>query len=160
MQSARNHRRPRPGSREGAVLVETALVVSVFAVVMAGIIEFGHAYMVVGSLNAAARGAARFGAVEGVTTAQVRTEALRLMGAAFNNTGVTIRVKNASLFDAAQVDAKTINYESLPDVEVNSLEAGQLFLVRLEVAYESVAVMPPFWAKGITLRSQSVVRHE
>lgn len=148
------------GPRCGAVLVETALVSSVFAILMAGIIEFGHAYLVVGSISAAARGAARHGAVEGVTTTQVVAEANRLLGASFNAASATVRVKNAGVFDTSAVDPKTINYEALPDVEVSGLKMGELFLVRVEVPYDAVAILPPFWAKGITLRSQSVVRHE
>jgi Flp pilus assembly protein TadG len=146
--------------RAGAVLVETALVVSVFAIVMAGVIEFGHVYLVVGTISAAARGGARTGAVEGVSTAEVRAETERLLGASFNKNFATIQVKDASVFDQPSLDPATINYSSLPDVEVKNLDTGQLFLVRVEVPYEAVALMPPFWAKGITLRSQAVMRHE
>lgn len=146
--------------RSGAVLVETALVVSVFAVVMAGVIEFGHVYLVIGTISAAARGGARTGAVEGVTTAEVRAETERLLSGSFNKNFATIQVKDASVFDQPGVDARSIDYSRLPDVEVKNLSTGHLFLVRVEVPYESVAVMPPFWAKGITLRSQAVMRHE
>ncbi len=146
--------------RAGAVLVETALVVSVFAIVMAGVIEFGHVYLVVGTISAAARAGARAGAVEGVSTAEVRAETERLLGASFHKSLATIQVKDASVFDQPGVDAKSIDYSSLPDVEVKELKTGQLFLVRVEVPYEAVALMPPFWAQGITLRSQSVMRHE
>lgn len=146
--------------RAGAVLVETALVVSVFAIVMAGVIEFGHVYLVIGTISAAARGGARAGVVEGVSTAEVRAETERLLGSAFHKNLATIQVKDASVFDQPGVDPATINYSSLPDVEVKNLETGRLFLVRVEVPYEAVALMPPFWAKGITLRSQAVMRHE
>lgn len=153
--------RRRPDQRSGATLVEFAIVMPVFAIFMAGIIEFGHAYLVIGTLNAAARGAARLGAVEDITTAQVETEAKRIIGSAIRNpSAVTIRVKDASVFDQSSTDVATINYGSLPTVEVNDLKAGKLFVVQLEVPYKDVAIMSPFWAKSVTLRSQSVMRHE
>ncbi|MCA9053979.1 MAG: pilus assembly protein [Planctomycetaceae bacterium] len=146
--------------RAGVVLVEMAIVISVFAVFMAGVIEFGHAYLVLGSLNAAARGAARLGSVDEVSSAQVQQEANRILGSAFDNTQATIRIKDASVFDTPGMDPSSVDYAALPDVAVDDLEAGQLFLVRIEVLYEDVSLMPPFWARNLTLRSQSVMRHE
>jgi hypothetical protein len=142
------------------VLVEFAVVVSVFAVFMAGIFEFGHAYLVIGSINAAARGSARLGAVEETTTAQVRQEALRILGSAFDQTKAVIRVKNAAVFEQSGVDPGSIDYAALPDVEVSDMKTGQLFIVQIEVDYADVALMPPFWAQDVTLRSQAVMRHE
>ncbi|MCA9052935.1 MAG: pilus assembly protein [Planctomycetaceae bacterium] len=146
--------------RKGVVLVEMAIVISVFAVFMAGVIEFGHAYLVIGSLNAATRGAARLGTVDDVTTSDVVAEANRILGSAFDNTRAVVRVKNAGVFDTPGIDPTTIDYAALPDVEVDDLEAGDLFVVRIDVEYEDVSLMPPFWAKNLTLRSQSVMRHE
>ena len=56
----RNLRQPvsPPQDRQGAVLVENALVISVFLVFLFGIIEFGHVYLVINTLNAAAKRAA------------------------------------------------------------------------------------------------------
>ncbi len=146
--------------RSGVVLVEMAIVVAVFAVFMAGVIEFGHAYLVISSLNAAARGAARKGAVDEVTTSDVQAEVDRILGSAFDNTKATVYIKDASIFDSGNLDPNTIDYASLPDVEVDDLTTGQLFLVRVEVQYKDVALMPPFWAKNVALSSQSVMRHE
>jgi Flp pilus assembly protein TadG len=154
------NRPPQRPRRDGAVLVEFAVVVPVFAIFMAGIIEFGHAYLVIGTLNAAARGAARYGTVEDITTAQVQDEAERILGSAFNEAEATIRVKDAAVFDQASFNPESINYAGLPDVEVNSLDTGDMFLVRIEVPYADVAIMPPFWTQSLTLRAQSVVRHE
>jgi hypothetical protein len=151
---------PRPRRRCGAVLVETALVTPVFGLFLVGIMEFGHAYLVVGSLNAAARAGARIGAVDGATTADIQTEVERILGSAFKPNTATILVKDASVFDESDVDAEGIDYSGLPSVEVANLEAGQLFIVRVEVAYNEVALLPPFYAKDLTLKSQSVMRHE
>jgi len=154
------HDRRSSPPRQGATVVEFALVMPVFVVFIFGIIEFGHAYMVIGTLRAAARNAATIGALDGKTTADVTAEANRVMASAFRHQHATILVKNAAVFDAAGVDPATINYAGLPNVEVDSLEAGQLFIVRIAVPYDQVAIMPPFWAKNITLSGQSVMRHE
>lgn len=153
-------RRSQSRARSGAVIVETALVTPVFALFLVGIMEFGHAYLVVGSLNAAAKAGARLGAVGGSTTQNVKNEVNRILGSAFKKNTAIISVKDASVFDTANVNASSINYSSLPNVEVSGLAAGKLFIVRVEVPYNQVALLPPFYAKNLTLRSQSVMRHE
>lgn len=151
---------PRGARRGGTVLVETALVTPVFGLFLVGLMEFGHAYLVIGSLNAAARAGARIGAVDGATSADVETEVSRILTSAFKPGTATILVKDASLFDDSEASGEGIDYSGLPDVEVASLEAGQLFIVRVEVAYNEVALLPPFYAKDLTLHAQSVMRHE
>jgi len=150
---------PNP-QRRGAVIVETALVVPVFTVFLVGIMEFGHAYLVIGSLNAAARSGARVGAVEDATTADVIDEVNRILSSAFKSGQATVMVKDASIFDTTGVAPGSIDYSALPDVEVANLETGQLFIVRVQVAYNQVALLPPFYAKDLTLKAQSVMRHE
>lgn len=146
--------------RLGAVLVENALVISVFAVFLAGILEFGHAYMVINSLNAAATRAARYGATEGVTTTQVKTMANNILNKAFKSNKATVVVKNAGVFDTTTVNPKTINYGALPDAEVSTMTSRQLYIVRITVPYNNVSLLPPFWVKNVTLHGQSVMRHE
>jgi len=146
--------------RSGVVLVEFALVVSVFAIFMAGIVEFGHAYMVLGTLNMAAKRGARMGAVEESTNDAVTTRATQILSKSINVARAEILVKDASVFDDPTVDPATITYDSLPDINLEEAEARQLFLVRVNVPYEDVALIPPFWAKNLTLTGMSVMRHE
>ncbi|SFJ31294.1 TadE/TadG family type IV pilus assembly protein [Planctomicrobium piriforme] len=146
--------------RSGAVLVENAVVSSVFGLFMAGIMEFGHAYMVQGAMNAAANRAARYGAVDGVTSAQTTTFAKTLLGAAFKSANATVTVKDASVFDTTTVAPGTINYDTLPNLELSTADKHQLYVVRVTVPYNSVALLPPFWVKNLTLKSQAVMRHE
>lgn len=146
--------------RSGVVLVENALVISVFAVFLAGIMEFGHAYMVLNTINAAAKRAARYGATEGVTTTQVKAKANAIMDAAFRSNKATVTVKDASVFDTSTVDPKTINYDTLPNAEVSTLASRKMYIVRITVPYNSVSLLPPFWVKNLTLHGQSVMRHE
>ena len=155
----RFHRRPDNGQRRGATIVETAVVAPVFAVFLAGIMEFGHAFLVVGTLNAAAKQAARHGAVEGISTADVVTKANGILGSAINTTKATVLVKDASVFDQPTLPT-TIKYDELPSIELKSADRRQLYVVRISVKYNDVALIPPFWAKDLELVGQSVMRHE
>lgn len=146
-------------SRSGATIVEMAVVVPVFAVFLAAIMEFGHAFLVVGTLNAAAKQAARYGAVDGITTAEVTARVNDVLNSAFDASQTTIYVKDASVFDASSPPS-SVDYTLLPNIELSEAARRQLYVVRVEVDYNDVALMPPFWAKDLTLYGQSVMRHE
>ncbi|WP_437228995.1 TadE/TadG family type IV pilus assembly protein [Planctomicrobium sp. SH661] len=147
-------------SRSGAVLVENAIVCAVFGLFLAGIMELGHAYMVMNTMNAAVKRAARYGTTDGVTTAQVKTMANNLINKAFKSSKATIIVKDGSAFDTSTMNPKTINYDSLANLELSSAKKQQMFIVRVTVPYNSVALLPPFWVKNATLKAQAVMRHE
>jgi Flp pilus assembly protein TadG len=165
MQAVR-HRRPsfhqsgRGAARRGTYIVEFALVFPVFMVFLMGLVEFGHVNLVINTLNNAARIAARMGTVEDVTTAQVVNRVNEILGASFAAGQATVMVKDASVFDSAGVDASDVDYESLPNMEVKNADDSQLFLVRITVPYDRVALLPPFWAKQLNLVGQAVMRHE
>ncbi len=155
----RQSRAWKPEHRSGATIVEMAVVVPVFAVFLAAIMEFGHAFLVVGTLNAAAKQAARFGAVDGITTAEVTARVNEILDSAFDASQTTVFVKDASVFDASSPPSN-IDYTALPNIELSTAERRQLYVVRVEVDYNDVALMPPFWAKDLKLYGQSVMRHE
>ena len=152
-------KRSRCRERRGATIVEMAVVTPVFAVFLAAIMEFGHAFLVVGTLIAAAKQAARFGAVDGISTADTVTHANGILAAAMDTAQTTVLVKDASVFDQPTLP-ETIDYNDLPNIELQTAERRQLYVVRIEVDYNDVAIVPPFWAKDIQLVGQSVMRHE
>lgn len=152
-------KRSRRRERRGATIVEMAVVTPVFAVFLAAIMEFGHAFLVVGTLNAAAKQAARFGAVEGISTSDTITHANGILAAAIDTAQATVLVKDASVFDEPTLP-ETIDYNDLPNIELSTAERRHLYVVRIEVDYNDVAIVPPFWAKDIQLVGQSVMRHE
>ena len=141
-------------------MVENALVISVFLVFLFGIIEFGHVYLVINTLNAAAKRAARHGAVEDVTTQEVVARVNEILAQSIDPDQATVLVKDASVFDSPGVDAGSVVYEDLPNIELADASARQLYVVRITVPYSSVSLIPPFWAKDAVLRGQSVMRHE
>lgn len=139
-----------------------AVVLPVFFLFLFALFEFSHAYFAINMLNAAAKRGARLGVAEGVTTAEVETRVREILESGFGakSVSVTVQVKDASVFDAGGVDASSIDFGSLPSVELADATTRQLFMVRVEVPYEQVAIVPPFYAKGVTLSGLSVMRHE
>ncbi|TWT52089.1 TadE-like protein [Thalassoglobus neptunius] len=144
----------------GVVLVEFALVCSLFAVFLAAIVEFGHVYMVINILNASAKRSARYGAVEGITSAQVASKVDTILSSTISPAQATTKVLDGNCFDDPDFDFDTFDPDSLEQVELTDLDRRELFVVRVTVPYEQVAIMPPFWVRGITLVGQSVMRHE
>ena len=144
----------------GSALVETAVVLPVFSLFLFTLFEVAHAYMVVNILNAAATKAAREGVAEGVTTATVSAKVLSVLSAAFDVSNASVYVKNAGVFDTPGVDPTAIDYATLPDIELSNADPRQLFVVRVEIPYDTIAIFPPKWITGVTLKGQSVMRHE
>jgi len=147
-------------TRHGSTVVEMAFVLPVFFMFMFAIFEFGYAYMVVTSLNSAARRAARWGVGENVTTEQVNSRVLDLLEPTVDTSHVTVYIKEGDLFDDPEVDPTDVDYSSLPDIELDEADPRELFIVRVEVPYDEVAILPPLWVTGVTLKGQSVMRHE
>mgnify|MGYP002631505738 CR=1 FL=1 len=151
--------------RKGTTLVETAVVLPIFFTFLFGFIEFGHVFMTIHTLNSAARRAARLGVSELATTDEVRTLAHDILDSAIDADleNVKIQVKDASDFDDIAVDAGAMDdtyYESLPNVAVQDLERGSLFIVRIEVPYGEVGILGPRWIGDIKLYGQAVMRKE
>lgn len=148
-----------PRQRSGTTAAEVAVTLPVFCMVMAGLMECGHAMMVIQSLETAARQAARYGAVDEITSAQTIAKAQTVMSKSIRVVP-TVVVKDGSSFDSAGFNASTINYSSLPNKELSTATDDQMFIVRVSVPYNSVALLPPFWIKNVTLTGQAVMRHE
>ncbi len=157
------HRRPR--TRHGTTVVEAALVLPVYLLFLLGIIELGHALMVVNVLNSACRQAARIGSTEGNSTAEVQTKALDVLGSAVDPGLVQVYVKDASSFDSGSPSTEGSDLEAMPSIELNNAEPRQLFMVRAKVAYEDIAIVPniPYlgsFLDNVTLEGQAFMRHE
>ena len=165
----RPRRRPPAGSprarrRAGAALVEFAVCLPVFALFLAALMEINHAYMVAATLRSAAQQAGRLAVVEGVSTSEVVAEAERIAGSAMKADRVRVLVKDASAFDNG-ADGESVDFASLPDLDLRRARPRQLFVVRLEVPYEDVSLLPPMFLKDadgspMTVHGQAVNRHE
>lgn len=147
--------------RRGTTTVEAAFVLPVFLTFIFAIVEFGHTQLVNNLLNSACRTAARLGAVEGTTTADIESEVLRVLGSAFNTEGVEIYVKDASVFDGGgDPPSSGEEIEALSDLNVADAEPRQLFVVRAKVPYNNIALLPNSIMDSVILQSQSFMRHE
>ena len=146
--------------RRGTSAVEVALTLPIFITFLAALMEFGHVIFVSNMLKAAAKSGARYGATVGVTNAQVTARVQQIVGSAFNATKATVLVRSASVFDTSNVTPSTINYNSLPAIDLTQANQGDLYIVQVTVPYNSVALLPPFWVKNRTVTGQSVMRHE
>ena len=101
----------------------------------------------------------RYGSVDEISSAQTIAKAKAIVAQSFR-TVPTVVVKDASAFDTANYNASNINYAGLADKELSTATDDQMFIVRISVPYNSVALLPPFWIKNITLSGQAVMRHE
>lgn len=149
-------------ARGGTTIVETAVVLPIFFLVLFGFVEFGHCFMTIHTMNAAARRAARAGVADGGTTSDVIALAHSILNQAIDadHQNVEIWVKDASAFDDPAVDAATIDYEDLPDVELADVESRSLFLVRIQVPYSEIGILGPRWVQSVNMYGQSVMRKE
>ena len=144
--------------RRGAVLVETAVIMPVFLIIVFAIFEFGHAYLATNVLNAAAGRSARRGAVEHATNSDVLAIANQIIESGISSDSVTVTIKDASIFDDG--DATDVDISSLPDLNLAECEPRQLFIVQVKVPYEDIGIMGPRWLNGVTLHGEAVMRHE
>jgi Flp pilus assembly protein TadG len=153
--------RKRSASRGGTAAVETAVVLPVYILLLFGVIEFGHAHMVVNLLHSGTRNGARMGSTAGPTTAQVMTRVRQTMGAGVDPSKVNVWVQDASsLDDGATWPMTDAQVESLPDIELASAEDRQLFVVRASVAYNDISLLPMPFLSGMRLQTQCFMRHE
>lgn len=155
-------RKQNPKPRSGTALVETAVVLPIFFTFIFAFIEFGHCFMTIHTMNSAARRAARAGVGEFKSTAQVVAIAHDVLDSAIDadHANVKIMVKDGSAFDNPSVDAGSINYDDLPDVELSTLDSETLFIVRIQVPYSEIGIMGPRWVTTLNLYGQSVMRKE
>lgn len=142
-------------------MVEAAFVLPVFLVFVYGLIAYGHAQMCANIIAGATRTAARYGATEGITTAQVEARVREVMSGAVDPSLVTVQVKDASAYDdgAAFPDSASA-MAAMPDVQLASAKSRQLFMVRASINYNDVAILPVSWLKNVTISGQSFMRHE
>lgn len=155
------HQRPAPSAfRRGVTIVETAVIMPVFVAFLAALMEFGHFFLVRHMTNAAARKAASYGCAEGITSTQVINKAKDVINAAYNANKATIIVRDASVFDSANVNPASLDYTALPAITLETAKTSQFFLVQVTVPYNDVALLPPFWLSGATITGRSVMRHE
>lgn len=137
--------------RHGTAVVEAALVLPVFFLAIAGIVEFGWGMMASQLVTNAAREGARRAIIDGNS-----------------NTAVEDYI-SASLVDSLKINATdvTVTIEITPDpsntTTGNNLLDAQpydLIMVRVEVPYDAVGLIAGQWLGGTNIVAQATMRHE
>ena len=138
------------------------MVLPVFLMFLFAVIEFGHCFLLIHTMNSAACRAARAGIGEHSTSQDIINQAHTILNSAMNadHENVQITVKDASIFDNPSCDPSTINFDSLQDVDVADLPSQSLFMVRVKVPYSDVGILGPTWISVGNLYGQSVMRKE
>jgi Flp pilus assembly protein TadG len=137
--------------RRGAAVVEMAIVLPVFLLIVLGIVEFGRAMMVGQLLTNGARHGARRAIVDGVSNTEVEqdiedflTQALNVPASALQ---VTIEVEPA----AGNPDPNDVLAVARPK---------DLVKVHVAVPYDQVAYVSGKFLSGTNLQGQCAMRHE
>ncbi len=84
-------RHKQNGCENGQSIVELALILPVFTIILFGIIEFGRLWMTVNVMSGAAREGARVAAVSGTNFTQARTTALNVLSSG-NISGASVSI--------------------------------------------------------------------
>jgi len=137
--------------RDGTALVETALVLPIFFMIVLGIIEFGRAMMVAQLLNNGAREGSRVAIMPGSTNTDVQNAVLNFVSGAVGvapdkiNVGITVTAASGN-----------------PDPGNNVALANKrdLCTVDVRVAFTDVDYLPGKFLNDRQLIGQSAMRHE
>lgn len=126
--------------RRGAAVVEFAIVVPIFFLMIFGMIEFGRMVMVHQLLTGAAREGARQAVVNGSTAGDVEQ---------------TVR----NYLTATSVDGQDASVNVTPDLATAG--TGVAVTVETGIEFEKVSWLPaPFFLREVTLNAASTMRHE
>ena len=141
----------KQAKRRGAAMVEMAMVLPLFFMVVLGIIEFGRAMMVSQMVTNSAREATRLAIIDGQTNATVTTWVTGFMsqaaGVAANDVTVTITVTPAT-------------GNPNPANQVVNAKARDLVTVNVSVPFNKVSYIPGSYLNGRNLHARSAMRHE
>lgn len=163
-----SRRLARGRSRMGIAMTEFAICAMPFFLMVFGIMEFGRLFMVIQSLNAAARIGAREGVLDGVNSAAVETAAKNFLKSANLDTKARVIILNGQGFDDSPTSPPSLStmvtaYKATnPPVnyEVDDAQPRQLFIVRVEADFGDVALSKPWWVPNVPVYGQAVMRHE
>lgn len=132
--------RPRRTRRDGAQLVELAMVLPVFFLLILGGIEFGRLLFLRHSAEQAAYEACRVAVVPGATLAMVRQRGLEILTA----TGLRF----------SQIDLVTDRGTSVIDEQTRSVT------VRVTVPLNGNSLLTPFFFQQPSIQAQLTLDHE
>jgi Flp pilus assembly protein TadG len=140
-------------ARRGAAMVEMALVLPLFLMLILGIIEFGRAMMVANLVTNAAREGARMAVLDGSTNSDVSNAVVTFLQSAIGQ-----GLSSADISVAITVTAAPGNPN--PANNLASATSRDLVSVKVQLPFNKVALIPGSYLKGKQLIGQSAMRHE
>ncbi|MBC8116836.1 MAG: pilus assembly protein [Candidatus Saccharimonas sp.] len=140
-------------ARRGAAMVEMALVLPLFLMLVLGIIEFGRAMMVANLVTNAAREGARMAVLDGSTNTEVNNAVETFLQSAIGQ-----GVSAADIDVTITVTAAAGNPNPANNV-ANAL-SRDLITVKVQLPFNKVALIPGDYLAGKQLMGQSAMRHE
>lgn len=140
-------------ARRGAAMVEMALVLPLFLMLILGIIEFGRAMMVANLVTNAAREGARMAVLDGSTNTDVTSAVQTFLQSAIGHS-----VSAGDIAVTITVTAATGNPN--PANNVANASSRDLITVKVQLPFNKVALIPGNYLKGQQLVGQSAMRHE
>lgn len=147
----RRKKSPAGRDRRGAAIVETAVVLPIFFMIVLGIVEFGRAMMVAQLLTNGAREGARLSVLPDATNASVETAVLDFVES-------SVGVPRSKVTVTITVTAAAGNPDPA-NVLANS-QKRDLCNVLVEVPFTDVDYIPGNFLAGRKLIGQCAMRHE
>jgi Flp pilus assembly protein TadG len=139
------------GLRSGTALVETALVLPIFVLIVLGIVEFGRAFMVANLLAEAARQGARSAIVPGSENSAIIEEV---------KSRVSEMASVSADFVEVEITVTAHPTNADPQNDLGDTQKRDLVNVSVAVPFSKVNVMPIEWLKTTNLRGSCSMRHE
>lgn len=141
----------QPARRMGSAIVELAVVLPLFVLIVFGIVEFGRAMMVSQLLTNAARHGSRNAIIDGSTNAAITTDVKAFLSQALSVPATDIQVN-------VEVEPATGNPDPVDNLSV--AQSKDLVKIRVQVAFSDVAYMAGNFMEGKNLEGYCVMRHE
>ena len=140
-------------ARRGAAMVEMALVLPVFLMLIMGIIEFGRAMMVSNLVTNAAREGARMAVLDGSTNTDVQNAVRTFLQGAISSSLTTGDIGISITVTPAPGNPNPAN-------NLASTSPRDLIAVQVALPFNKVALIPGNYLAGKTLTGSSAMRHE
>ena len=151
----------RGGSdRQGATILETAFVLPVMFVLMFGLMEFARAFMTLQMINAAARQGAYMCILDGVSNAEAEAAMRNILASGHIDDGVIIEILDGTPVDETEPGGDPPSTDDLSPWNLPDAIPRQLLIVRIQVPFDRVALITPWWLGDATISGQMAMRHE
>ena len=142
----------RKQKRRGAALVEMALVLPIFCMIVFGIVEFGRAFMIGQLVTNAAREGVRQAVTGDYTNAQVTADIKSFLLASGKIQGTDLAI-TFTVTPAAGNPAVAGN-------EVSKCTSKDLITIKVAVPFSKVSLIPATYLKTTSLSGQASMRFE